>query len=453
VAWPEISIGDFPPRRDDEPSSLRQDIIDELSDHFACALNRELLKNPDEQTAKQRVLNQFGDPVKIARQLWLDAMKEKIMSQRIMTGISVVAAVCCIAVVGFAWSMMKQSERVNLKLLEHLNQKQTVLAGAPAERMNAISFQLVEQGDDEKAVVGFSGELTKAGDKTDSFSISTVVDDFGELDFGQLPWGRYHLKLSAPWNETCFNREFTTIPGRDYSQTIVCPASAPEDVPVRFHVNWPNKLMPDDWVVLCDFRYPLQGKELVPFTLKSKRSIQNHFWVYDHNLQRAPKGVYLISSDNRASSCPLSSQEDYKNINLEDLKLSSEITMNEGEYHLSVFYLVHKDSLKKLSELNSPQPFGILAFTPEQNPRVRIYPRVRRGTGFSSFVNLFEELKIESPSQKHLKSLYGYAVTDLHGIQLPVPLNFTAAKELPNVWEINIPKMEWTRSDLEAMSN
>ncbi|HAW26628.1 MAG TPA: hypothetical protein DCY03_00705, partial [Planctomycetaceae bacterium] len=91
--WPELSIEDFPPRRDDEPSSLRQDIIDELSDHFACALNRELLKNPDEQIAKQRVIQNFGDPIKIARQLWLDAMKEKIMSQRIMTGISVLMAV------------------------------------------------------------------------------------------------------------------------------------------------------------------------------------------------------------------------------------------------------------------------------------------------------------------------------------------------------------------------
>jgi len=64
VAWPEISIDDFPHRRDDEPSSLRQDILDELSDHFVCALNRELLKNPNEQIAKQRVITQFGDPVK-----------------------------------------------------------------------------------------------------------------------------------------------------------------------------------------------------------------------------------------------------------------------------------------------------------------------------------------------------------------------------------------------------
>ena len=120
MAWPEVNIEDFPPERDDEPASLREDILDELTDHFVCALNRELLKNPDEQTAKQRVLNQFGDPVKIARQLWLDAMKERIMSQRIMTGISAVMAVCSIAVVGIAWMLMRESQGVNQKMLAQL---------------------------------------------------------------------------------------------------------------------------------------------------------------------------------------------------------------------------------------------------------------------------------------------------------------------------------------------
>jgi len=38
VAWPEISIEDFPPRRDDEPSTLRQNIVDELGDLFPITL-------------------------------------------------------------------------------------------------------------------------------------------------------------------------------------------------------------------------------------------------------------------------------------------------------------------------------------------------------------------------------------------------------------------------------
>ena len=85
-------------------------------------MNREVLKNPDEQLAKQRVLNQFGDPIKIARQLWLDAMKEKIMSQRIMTGVSVTMAVCGFIVVGMVWSMMKDSQAFNTRMMAQMTE-------------------------------------------------------------------------------------------------------------------------------------------------------------------------------------------------------------------------------------------------------------------------------------------------------------------------------------------
>ena len=317
MAWPEVSIEDLPPERDDEPASLRQDIFDELADHFVCALNRELLKNPNEQIAKQLVIKLFGDPVKIARQLWLDAMKEKIMSQRIMTGLSVVMAVCGFIVVGFVWSMMEQSERVNLKMLEQLasiadrpqsvtttkmdaqilmqleqlNQKQTTQGGSASEEMNQITIQLVQQREVGKPMVGISGELVKTGGKTDSFRLSAVTDQSGKLDFGKLPWGNYSLKLHTPWNEKSSSWNFATIPGRNYSQTIICPANAPQNVPVRFHVNWPDTFKSEDWVLLCDFRTPLQGKELVPYTLKSKRRIQNHIWYSEQSLQHTPKGV------------------------------------------------------------------------------------------------------------------------------------------------------------------
>jgi hypothetical protein len=256
VAWPEISIDDFPPERDDEPSSLRQDIIDELSDHFACALNRELLKNPDAQSAKQRVINQFGDPIKIARQLWLDAMKEKIMSQRIMTGISAVMAVCCIAVVGIAWSMMKQNESLNLKMLEQMAamgnrpqpaareldsqflnqlevmiQKQVSQADSSSGALNSITFQLVQEEKDGKPAVGFSGTLSKIGGAIEDFKVNAVSDVKGKLEFGRLPWGRYQMTLLAPWNEKWSVQTFSTLPGRKYEETIVCPAAVPGKVP------------------------------------------------------------------------------------------------------------------------------------------------------------------------------------------------------------------------------
>ena len=43
---------DLPPPRDDEPAGLRQDILDELADHLACAYNRELLRGRGRRGAK-----------------------------------------------------------------------------------------------------------------------------------------------------------------------------------------------------------------------------------------------------------------------------------------------------------------------------------------------------------------------------------------------------------------
>ena len=40
---PDDLAAELPPPRDDEPESLRQDIIDELTDHLHCAMQRELL--------------------------------------------------------------------------------------------------------------------------------------------------------------------------------------------------------------------------------------------------------------------------------------------------------------------------------------------------------------------------------------------------------------------------
>ena len=60
-----ILSAQLPPPRDDEPASLRQDIIDELSDHLVCAYNREILRGLDSNAARQRVLKQFGDPATV----------------------------------------------------------------------------------------------------------------------------------------------------------------------------------------------------------------------------------------------------------------------------------------------------------------------------------------------------------------------------------------------------
>jgi len=74
----------LPAPREDEPPDLRRKILAELRDHLHTAIQRELLLIGDAEQAQQNVLSRFGDPARLARKLWYDAMWEKIMSQRMM---------------------------------------------------------------------------------------------------------------------------------------------------------------------------------------------------------------------------------------------------------------------------------------------------------------------------------------------------------------------------------
>src|SRR5258708_5887105 len=108
--WPDLAE-EFPAKRDDEPSSLRQDIADELADHLHSSFARELHRTPEETKAKHHVLDRFGDPRRVARQLWFDAMKEKIMSQRLMLTALLVTAVACLGSTGLSWMLVRQSRQ------------------------------------------------------------------------------------------------------------------------------------------------------------------------------------------------------------------------------------------------------------------------------------------------------------------------------------------------------
>ena len=58
---------ELPAPRDDEPAGLRQDILDELTDHLACSYNRELLRGAHPGEAHRRAIERFGNPAAVAR--------------------------------------------------------------------------------------------------------------------------------------------------------------------------------------------------------------------------------------------------------------------------------------------------------------------------------------------------------------------------------------------------
>ncbi len=123
--------GNLPARRDDEPDSLRDDIVDELADHLTCALSRELHSTSNETDAERNVLERFGNPRRIARRLWFDAMKEKIMSGRVQLFVSALLAVAVLAAMGMMWSLVSQNRAFNLAVLDRLDSLQTPAAAEP----------------------------------------------------------------------------------------------------------------------------------------------------------------------------------------------------------------------------------------------------------------------------------------------------------------------------------
>lgn len=101
--WNDAIAADLPPTHGDEPATLRDSITDELNDHLQCALRSELLRNLDSETARQRVMARFGNVSGIARQLWFDAMREKILTQRVLLSTTGVMAAACVLISMVAW--------------------------------------------------------------------------------------------------------------------------------------------------------------------------------------------------------------------------------------------------------------------------------------------------------------------------------------------------------------
>src|SRR5690606_31555255 len=189
---PDDIAADLPAPRDDEPASLRQDIVDELADHLQCALHRELLAGGEasprresgdsdiEHTACQhpqtdvwgspvhawqRVLTRFGNPATIARRLWFDAMKERLMAQRITAIMAGLTAAAAIVIAVLVWQstlrdsdaqqqLLLAQQELNRTLLAELKSLQQTSSTAAATTAGWAPVKVRLQSEDGKPVAG-----------------------------------------------------------------------------------------------------------------------------------------------------------------------------------------------------------------------------------------------------------------------------------------------------------
>ncbi|MCA9075877.1 MAG: carboxypeptidase regulatory-like domain-containing protein [Planctomycetaceae bacterium] len=262
---PHDFTADLPPPRDDEPASLRQDIIDELTDHLECATRRELLASGGRQspvsdeltTAQSRALTRFGNPAKIARRLWLDAMQEKLMAQKITLTLASVATVACIVLCVLMWQALHQGQEAQAALLQqHQEFTQALLkefqslrsnpeALPPTTGWSQLTMRLVsESGEPVEGQVTISGTPI-GGERADVNFVRDVGPD-GQVDIGLVPYGNYQAKVVATEAQETHTEHFMVTPSEKSDLTIVCPTEPPPAVDLSFAFNPPELLQTAD---------------------------------------------------------------------------------------------------------------------------------------------------------------------------------------------------------------
>jgi hypothetical protein len=242
----------LPPPRDDEPASLRQDIVDEIRDHIQCSLRRELLVGRgDETQARQRVLNRFGNPHVVARRLWFQAMWSRIMTQRLVIGslvCSMMVSITLVVMVGVLMGRMDQQQRdqqaFNMVLIEKMGSLMIPAETATPRDPNWNHLQIklttgTESGPPATDVQVFVSRQPAIGEVLprayDAWRHVTV-DQTGLADCDGVTPGNYTAKVRTTWDE-CSDVAFKIRPGFDHLERIIVPANLPELTKVSLQVD------------------------------------------------------------------------------------------------------------------------------------------------------------------------------------------------------------------------
>jgi hypothetical protein len=389
----------LPARRDDEPTTLRNDIVDELSDHLACAYNRELLRGADSSVAQQRVLERFGDPAAVARRLWLDAMKGKIMAQRVFMASCVLVTAASLALVGLVWRQLSMTQReaasaaaaamramalqndkaqaTQEEMLKQMREMSEVIRTTRSLDWNPVTFKVTEgtlEGTPGAGVTIALDEQVKgsagvgAGPVTPETALR-VTDVSGSADFGVVHPGHYFFRVYRDLGKEYLTAggEFSIEPGSKVQEKIVCPKGPLERAPVRVRTAWPAELEKESLVLYASFSFtpiPLAGRE---WTLcdgqpsgranGDRSAPRSPFWPANRALLYGPGTsmarvlpprrpmIWALRGDGRAG-IQAGLLADFRADTLRDIREPSEtMEWERGIYQLSGLFVLHSTDI------------------------------------------------------------------------------------------------------------
>ena len=247
MEWPESLADDLPERRDD--------IVDELSDHLNCALAKERRSTSDEIAARDKVLVRFGDPARIARQLWFDSMKGKLMRQRLAVFGCVLLTLLSLGGVAVLWQRSEAEQQLNRAMFEQLAAlvKQQNVETRSLE-WNPLKVRCVLDTADGKPGEGIkviaNGHFLSSGENV---RITKTTGSDGIADFGLVRPCQAQLDIKTAWNERT-EQSVTISPGQDHVETVICPAAPLPQVNAEYEIDWPKQLQDKGLALVAGFR-------------------------------------------------------------------------------------------------------------------------------------------------------------------------------------------------------
>jgi hypothetical protein len=307
VNWLEDIAAELPAPRDDEPADLRRRIVAEIADHLQLAFVRELHFVRDETKAREKVLARFGDPRRIARKLWFEAMREKIMSQRLLVASSAITTALCLAMGLFLWRISAQSAEASRALIQETREMNLALIeklasiaspGAPAQPADMVhlTFRLVQNSVDGPPAAGYSVRMERPRTDSPDYGISKFEDNTGPdgtIDCGLVRYGNFHVRVTTPWGELTWLDVYVRAGRSEQLETIVCPDRGPPETEASFGLQLPDDLRERDLRLVVQIRpaarqvhglnwrdetdrYAIVGADGVPHRFKQMRQKSNH---------------------------------------------------------------------------------------------------------------------------------------------------------------------------------
>jgi hypothetical protein len=244
MRWPEDKTNPFPSWHRHEPSGLRADILDELADHLALSAEHEMEHNGQTQPAAwARALDRFGDPDAVARRLWWDAMKGKIMRDWIQTCVSLVSAIVVVLVAVYVVMNMQAMQATQAQLAETLKQMDGRAKTAQGE---TLDVEVLRGKPDGPPAAGVHVKLTgKVNGDTDA-TVSLDTDAKGHAKFFPVPQGGYTLNLDDPRSGMTLHASHSLFAGIGSTRRFIAPDFAAVKTQV---VANPPFLFPNDRMV------------------------------------------------------------------------------------------------------------------------------------------------------------------------------------------------------------